>query len=382
MQFKEIKVNENIRRAIKAGRQVFSTNLIKKIDGKMGDLVKILHGSSFVAWATINPFDPYHYLRILSYNENYEPIDDLKTKIKESKKFRKRIGYENHFRLIYSESDFVSGLIIDKYNDIYVLQNVNPFFDKNIEIVKESIIENEGKNITIYEKSIGKNREIARLIPLERFIYGEKYKTVIKECNKEFLVNVIVGQKTGWFLDQRENRKILSSLSATRVLDVFSYSGSLGICINADERIFVEKNKNAIELLKKNLEINKIENFYIYEDNAYNVLKNLKKEKNKYDVVILDPPDLLSDGYKKGIKNISIINSIAVDLIDEGFLITFSCSQDLKEDKFLSIIKNIIRRKNKKFEIVKKFGQSMDHKIIHKHKELEYLKGFLIEIKN
>ncbi|MEM4587999.1 MAG: RsmD family RNA methyltransferase [Nanopusillaceae archaeon] len=382
MQFKEIKIKEKVKRAIKSGKQVFSTNSIKKIEGKSGDLVKLMYGNSFVAWATINLLDPKHYIRILSYEENYEPVDDLKKKIKEAKKFREKIGYKNHFRLLYSESDFVSGLIIDKYNEIYVLQNVNPFFDKNIEFVKEALIECEGKNITIYEKSIGKNREIARLKPVERFLYGENYETVIEECNKNFFVNIILGQKTGWFLDQRENRKILSNLYTENVLDVFSYSGSLGICVNSDKKTFVEKNKNAVELLKKNLEINKIENFSIYCDNAYSVLKNLTKEKKKYDIVILDPPDLLSEGYKKGIKNITIINAIAIDLIDEGFLITFSCSQDLKENKFLSILKTIIRRKNKKFEIVKRLGQALDHKIIHPHKELEYLKGFIIEIKS
>jgi len=95
----------------------------------------------------------------------------------------------------------------------------------------------------------------------------------------------------------------------------------------------------------------------------------------------LDPPDLLAENYEKGIRSFILINSIALDLIDEGYLITFSCSQDLNERKFYSLIRTLIRRKNKKFEILYKFNQALDHKVIFPHKELSYLKGFLIEIK-
>jgi len=382
MQYKEIRVGDRVRRAIKAGKQIFSTNWIKKINANMGDLVMLKYGESFLAWATINPLDPHHYIRILSTEEKYEPIEDLKNKIKKAKKFREKIGYKDHYRLVYSESDFLSGLIIDKYNDIYVVQNVNPFFDKNIDLVRDALLEVEGKSITIYEKSIGKLREISRLKPIERFIYGESYKTIIEECNKRFLVDILIGQKTGWFLDQRENRRIISNIEADKVLDVFAYTGSFGICSKASEVYFVEKNKYAIKILEENIRINKLEDYKIFNENAFKALKELHEEKKKFDLVILDPPDLLSEGYENGLKNLTIINAMAIDLIDEGFLATFSCSQDLKEDKFLSMIRTLLRRKGKRFSIVYKFQQALDHKVIHPHRELNYLKGFLIEIKN
>jgi len=112
--------------------------------------------------------------------------------------------------LIYSESDFLSGLIIDKYNDIFVIQNSNAFFDKNINLIRDALIDIYGKDIIIYEKSIGKQRERSYLKPIERFIYGNKYETEIEEVNKKFYINILKGQKTGWFLDQRENREIVS----------------------------------------------------------------------------------------------------------------------------------------------------------------------------
>ena len=382
MQFKEISVGDKVKRAIKAGKQVFSMNWIKRIDTNVGTLIKLKYKNSFLAWATINPLDRYHYIRILSTEEKYEPLEDIKNKLKKAKKFREKIGYENHYRMVYSESDFLSGLIIDKYNDIYVVQNVNPFFDRNIELIKEALLEIEGNNISIIEKSIGKNRELSRLKPIERILYGNKYKTLIKECNRKFLIDVLLGQKTGWFLDQRENRKIISKIYAEKTLDVFSYTGSFGICSKSNQVFFVEKNKYAISLLKENLVINRVDNYKIFRDNAYRVLKMLNEKKERFDLIILDPPDLLSDGYKKGLKNLTIINSMAIDLIDEGFLATFSCSQDLKEEKFLAILRTLIRRKGKKFEIIHKFSQALDHKVIHPHKELLYLKGFLLEIRS
>ncbi|BFI73137.1 ribosomal RNA large subunit methyltransferase I [Nanoarchaeota archaeon] len=378
----EIKVGDKVRREIRKGRQVFSINWIKKIDAELGSLVKLIYNNEFLAWGIINPKDDYHYIRILSYNEDLDINKEVEEKIKNARKYREKIiNYKDHYRLIYSESDFLSGLIIDKYNDIFIIQNVNPFFDKNINILVEALTKIFGNNITIYEKSMGKQRERAYLRPIERFLYGNNYETIIEELNKKFYLNILSGQKTGWFLDQRENRKIVSQLYGDRILDAFSYTGSFGIIINGEEKYFIEKNKEAIKMLEKNVKLNNTEKYKIINGNAFRILKNFYLEKKKFDIIILDPPDLLAENYEKGLKSTILINSIALDLIDEGYLITFSCSQDLKEDKFYSILRTLIRRKNKKFEILYKFHQALDHKVIFPHKELDYLKGFLIEIK-
>jgi len=378
----EIEVGERIKREIRKGRQVFSVNWIKKVEAEPGELVKLKYNNNFLAWGIINPKDQYHYIRIFSYNEYIDIYNEIKEKIKKAKEYRERtINYKDHYRLIYSESDFLSGLIIDKYNDIFVIQNSNAFFDKNINLIRDALIDIYGKDIIIYEKSIGKQRERSYLKPIERFIYGNKYETEIEEVNKKFYINILKGQKTGWFLDQRENREIVSQLYGDRVLDVFSYSGSFGIIINGEEKYFIEKNKESVGMLYRNLKLNNIENYNVINGNAYKILKQFYLEKRKFDIIILDPPDLLAENYEKGIRSFILINSIALDLIDEGHLITFSCSQDLNERKFYSLIRTLIRRKDKKFEILYKFNQALDHKVIFPHKELSYLKGFLIEIK-
>lgn len=375
----EININDNLRRLIRKGKQTFSKKLINTPNAKPGDVIKLKYGNSFLAYGAINPKDPKNYLRIISLEEDIDNF--IYSRIKYAKKFReKTIGYNNHYRLLYSESDYTSGLIIDRYNDIFVINNSNIYFDKNINKIAEFLKDIFGNNITIYEKSIGKQRERAGMLPKEGYIYGDKKYTLIEENRKKFFIDVILGQKTGFFLDQRENRKILSNIEGEKILDVFSYTGSLGITIKGDYKVFIEKDKKAIEILKKNVEINDINNYKIINRNAYQALIEMIKNKEKFDIIILDPPDLLADGYEKGIKNFALINSLAIDLIDDGYLITFSCSQDLKENKILAILKTIIRRKGKKFEIIQKFRQSMDHKVIFPHRELEYLRGFMLHI--
>gem|GEM_PF-4598431 len=155
-----------------------------------------------------------------------------------------------------------------------MIQNNNPFYDKNIEILKEAILEVESVN-SIYEKSVGIKREEEFLLPQERFLYGDKSETIIEEYGKRFFVNIVKGQKTGWFLDQKENRKIIKNISGEKCLDVFSYTGSFGILINCEERIFVEKDKKAVEILEKNLKLNNIENYKIINDDAYSTLKQI-----------------------------------------------------------------------------------------------------------
>lgn len=382
MQFEILKIGEKVYREIKRGKQIFSTNLVKKLEKPPGTLVKIMYGNKFVAWGVINPWNSYRYLRILSYDENFDFIEDINRKLKRAEKYRKKIGYKNHYRLVYSESDFLSGLIIDRYNNIFVIQNYNYYYDINMKEIVNTLIELYGENISIIEKSIGKWRENEGMIPKEVIHHGNEFKTIIREAKKKFIVDTLLGQKTGWFLDQRENRKIIRKIQGDKVLDVFSYTGSFGIIINASNRYFVEKDEKAIKILRENLRLNNIaeDNYKIYKGNAFEVLRDLYNKKEKFDVIILDPPDLLAEGHLKGIKSFNIINSIAIDLIDEGFLITFSCSQDLKEDKMLSILRTLIRRKGKRFEIIARMHQALDHKVIFPHKELKYLKGYIIEI--
>ena len=378
----EIKISKRIRNKIFGGKQVFTINEIKKKEYPVGSLVKLVCGNEFVAWATINPKNPKHYIRILSTEKDYDLYSDVVNKLKVAKKYRDKIGYTGHYRWVYSESDFLSGLIVDKFEDIVVIQNNNPYFDKNIDIIKEAIL-NVDKNIeTIYEKSIGKNREKEWLPPKEQILYGSKTQTIIEEWGKKFIVDVKNGQKTGWFLDQRENRNIVKKFVYGKVLDVFSYTGSFGIICSdrADELWFIEKNKSAVKVLIENLKINGIENAKVLNANAYSVLKEFSTEKRKFDVVILDPPDFLSEDYKKGIKSFILANSMAIDLIKDGYLITFSCSQDLKENKMFSILRTLIRRKGKRFELIAKLHQAFDHKVIFPHKELEYLKGLVLYI--
>ncbi len=379
----EIRISRRVRNKILGGKQVFSVKEVKFKEIPAGSLVKLVYGKVFVAWATINPRNPRRYIRILSLSENYDPLDDLVRKLKTAKRYREKIGYGSHYRWIYSESDNLSGLVVDKFNDLVVIQNSNPFFDRNIDLVKQAILEVESSIKTIYEKSVGKSREDELLDPREGLLFGEDPRSVIVEEGKKFLIDPTRGQKTGWFLDQRENRRIVKRFAeCEKLLDAFCYTGSFGIICSekTSEVTFIDKSKSAIEILKKNLELNQVQNSKIVRANVFEVLKTMYLRRQRFDFIVLDPPDLLAEGIKKGLKSIALANQLAIKIIDDGYLATFSCSQDLKEQKFFAMLKSIIRREGKKFELIARLHQAYDHKVKFPHKELEYLKGFLLYI--
>ena len=372
-----IKIGKRIKNKILGGKQVFSTSEIRLIDVPVGSLALLEYGS-FKAYASLNPLNPIRYARIVYIGENLDIGDLFYSRIKEAYEKREKFGYNGVYRLVYSESDFLSGLIIDRFNDIFVIQNSNPFFDRNIEYIKDTLLDIFGSSITIVNKSSGKSREFERLEPRIETIYGDKTIGYIQENNSTFIFDIISGQKTGWFLDQRENRLDVSKLAFGDVLDVFSYVGGFGIQIeNYDTITFIEKNNTAVTYLKKNLRLNNKDNYTVLRGNAFHILKKLGFEGKKYDTIILDPPDLLQEGKYKGWKALLLINSIAMDLLKkDSIFITFSCSENVNKEKFYRAIVAIARRKGYIPILIKEYRQSKDHFVIYSHKELEYLKGF------
>ncbi len=376
----DVRISKRVYRKILGGKQVFTPYEIRPIDAKAGTLLRLRYGSKFVAWATVNP-KSRNYVRILSFDKNYDVLEDFVQKLRKAKKYREKISYGKHYRWVYSESDFLSGLILDKYDTLVVIQNQNPFYDNHMKELVEAIREVDKSVEAIYRKDSGRNRLNDGLLPIEEPLYGDSFEVIIEELDRKFLVDPTQGQKTGFFLDQRENRKLFRKLSYGRVLDVFSYTGGFGITSNFDEVYFVEKDKSALHLLKKNLELNEISNYKILKGNAFTILKHLILKREKFDSIVLDPPAFLAVGDKKqGVKSYALINSLAAELIDEGIFVTCSCSQDMKIGKFYNLIKTVLRRKGKRFEIIAIGRQALDHKVVFPHKELDYLKCLFLEI--
>ena len=298
-----IKVSKELAEQILQGKQVIVKRELEEIPkGKPGDLVEIYdEENNFIAVASLNP-NSNIVLRIISYEKDFDIKELFVERLKKAKKFREKF-YKNSYRWVYSEADFLSGLIIDKYNEIVVFQNSNPFFEKYKKELVEAILEIENVD-TVYEKDKYRSRILEGLKEEERFWYGNKEETIIEEGKAKFIVNIVKGQKTGFFLDQRENRLFFEKIVYGKVLDVFSYTGGFGIHAalnpNVEKVVFIEKDSDVIEILKRNIELNDVKDkCEIIQGDAFKILPKLVDKKEKFDVVNLDPAGLAVKGTEK-----------------------------------------------------------------------------------
>jgi 23S rRNA (cytosine1962-C5)-methyltransferase len=293
----------------------------------------------------------------------------------------------NAYRLINAEGDFLPGLIVDRYGDFFVCQ----FFTAGIDLFKEDIVSALsalGLTKGIFERSEGRVRDEEGLMPAAGVLAGEAPPDLItvEENQFKFLVDVRRGQKTGFFLDQRDSRIFLSSTARDQtVLNAFSYSGAFSVYAlggGSREVVSLDSSLPALQLAEKNLALNG------FADAPGELLKGdafayLKEADRKFDLIVLDPPSLAhrrsdvsaaTGGYK-------FLNLHALKHLNPGgLLLTFSCSQHLSTDLFQKVVFGAAVDATRKVSIVKRLGQPADHPISLHHPEGEYLKGLALRV--
>jgi 23S rRNA (cytosine1962-C5)-methyltransferase len=293
----------------------------------------------------------------------------------------------NAYRLINAEGDFLPGLIVDRYGDFFVCQ----FFTAGMDLFKEDIVSAlSALALTkgIFERSEGRVRDEEGLKPAAGVLAGDAPPDLItvEENRFKFLVDVRRGQKTGFFLDQRDSRGFLSTAARDRaVLNSFSYSGAFSVYAfggGAREVVSFDSSLPALELAEKNLALNG------FAESPGELLKGdafayLKEADRKFDLIVLDPPSLAhkrsdvsaaTGGYK-------FLNLHALKHLNPGgLLLTFSCSQHLSIDLFQKVVFGAAVDATRKVSIVKRLGQPADHPISLHHPEGEYLKGLALRV--
>ncbi len=305
--------------------------------------------------------------------------------------YRKRLFHEaalfretSAFRLIYSEADGFPGLIVDRYGEFLVLQTNSLGMDRVVPLMTDLLIER------IQPKAIlARNDSQVRVLeglPLEKkLLYGDRPDRVeVQESDRRYLVDVWEGQKTGAYLDQRENRLWARNHARGRVLDAFAYQGafSLQVAPQAEEVLAIEDSQAAVSVFKENLALNQFSNVRVERDNAFDRLRALEKEGQRFDLIVLDPPafararqDLIGAwrGYRE-------INLRALKLLNrDGVLISCSCSYNLSEEDFLSILREAAWGLKRTVRFVESRTQSRDHPILLTHPESKYLKVMVVE---
>ena len=331
-------------------------------------------------------------VRLFSFKKITPDYDFWKEKFQQAIKLRNSLGLidnqsTNAFRLIHGEGDGFSGLIVDYYNGTVVLQahSVGMYLLRNMfaDILKELLNE---KVTAIYDKSSKTIPFKSDIKAVDEYLYKNSVNEIVCEYDSKFLINIEEGQKTGFFLDQRENRKLLEQYCKNkRVLNTFCYTGGFSVAALKGGAAFVhsvDSSAKAIELTNRNIELN----FGVtaaHQSSIEDVMKLLDVIDNQYDVIVLDPPafakhhnvlDNALKGYRK-------INRKAIEKIQAGgILFTFSCSQAVTAYDFRMAVFSAATLANKQVRILHQLTQPADHPVSIYHPEGEYLKGLVLYI--
>jgi 23S rRNA (cytosine1962-C5)-methyltransferase len=292
---------------------------------------------------------------------------------------------EPYYRLLFGESDSLPGLVIDRYGDILVVQITTA----GIERIKEIIIAALNSmipNSAIILRNDGSFRRQEGLECYVEIVQGQMPETIrLLENGGHFSAPLIGGQKTGWFFDHRLNRaRMQHYVKNKRVLDVFSYLGAWGIqalVAGARQVICVEGSETAIDFIRRNAKLNpRADNLIAFHGDAFTILNDLQADKERFDVVILDPPAFIKrkKDLKEGLAAYRRLNELAIRLLTrDGILISSSCSSHLQWDIFRDILRRTGRHLDRSIQILEQGHQSPDHPIHPAIPETEYLKALI-----
>ena len=356
-----------------------------------GDTVAVLDFSgNFVAWAHYNGRSGIA-LRLLEWDEAKFPDEKwIQEKVEAAVALRKRIIPENTgiFRLIFSESDMLPGVVCDVFEKTGVLQISTPAFDRIKTQLAEIIAETAGLE-AVYEKSDGDGRKIEGLPEKSGFLYGkqEVTKIVSRETNLFFEADLL-GQKTGFYADQRDNRKIFGETATGEILDICAFSGAFSVYAlknGAKHAVLLDISKESEALVRRNMELNSIDPscYTFIKGDVFEILRKFAAEGRKFDSVVLDPPKLVpSNKYlEKGLRAYKDLNFNALRLVRKGgILATFSCSGAVTLADFRSAVAFAAHDAGLELKILRQLHQAPDHPIRVSAPETEYLKGLLLEV--
>ncbi|QEC42238.1 class I SAM-dependent rRNA methyltransferase [Pseudobacter ginsenosidimutans] len=378
-------------RVVVNGHPWIFANEVNLVDGEVepGDIVEVYtHDKKFVGKGYINPASQI-LVRLLTRDKNETINEDFfYNRLLKAWHYRQQIGYIENCRLIFGEADYLPQLIIDKFNDYFVIQTLALGIDKwKPAIVKalEKIFQPKG----IYERNDVPVRELEGLKQQKGFLSAPfDTKITIMENGLKFLVDIENGQKTGYFLDQQDNRRAIQHIvKGADVLGAFTYTGTFEIhaaAYGAKSVLGLDISENAVAQANRNAVLNGVEKIVKFEaENAFDKLKLWAKEGRQYDVVMLDPPSFTKtrENIQKAITGYKEINLRGMKLVKPGgFLVTSSCTNLIQPDLFLEIIQMAAKDARRKIRQVCFQTQSADHPIVWGWENTQYLKFLIIQV--
>ena len=383
-------------RTVKAGGMWIFDNEIATIVGTFhnGDVVLVHDYDGYpMGKGYINQNSKIR-IRLLTRQENTE-IDDSfwKERLKDAWEYRKKTVDTSSCRMIFGEADFIPGMVIDKFSDVLVVQSlalgIDRYKETIVNLLKEILLEDGITIRGVYERSDAKVRKQEGMEQFKGFL-GEEFDTDVEiiENGVRYIVDVKDGQKTGFFLDQKYNRLAIQKLCKdAKVLDCFTHTGSFALnagIAGAKEVTGVDASQLAVDQATENARLNGLEKTvkFICED-VFELLPELEKKGEKYDVVILDPPAFTKsrNSIKNATKGYREINLRGMKLVKNGgYLATCSCSHFMSYELFTQTINQAAHNVHKRLRQVEFRTQAPDHPILWAADESYYLKFYIFQV--
>ena len=370
VQFPVLKLKKNEDRRIKAGHLwVFSNEIETKETPfdvfEPGQLVNLCsNNGKSLGIAYINPASLI-CARIMSRDPKHPPSQSLLVhRIKVALSLRERLFDKPYYRLVFGEGDFLPGLVVDRYGDVLVVQMI---------LLRNDSSSREREGLPLYQETV----------------LGDEIDSVyLEDMGVKYQAPIQTGQKTGWYYDQRMNRQALTGLvKDQRVLDVFSYIGAWGVKAaveGAKEVVCIDASAQALEHVGNNAELNNVaDRMSGIKGDAFQAMKGLREEREKFDVVIVDPPAFIKrkKDFKAGREAYRRLNQLAIQLLSkDGILVSGSCSHHLPRKELQNIMLQSARHLDRNMQILIQGYQGPDHPVHPAIPETEYLKAIFARV--
>ena len=383
----KVYLKKNEEKRIVAGHSWVYANEVGRIENKdkNGSLAEVYsQDGRYIGKGYINHASKILVRIFIRGNETDDEEFYIK-RIKEANDYRIKLGYGNCYRMVFAEADNLPALIVDRYNDVLVLQCLSLGIDMRKKLICDCLVKLFSPK-GIYERSDVSVRKKEGLPEIKQVLYGEvpDYQEIC-EYGIKMLVDIKNGQKTGYFLDQKENRFAIRKYCKGEVLDCFCNSGgfSLNAATVADSVTACDISELALKNVRDNAELNGFKNLTTICGDVFEVLRAFKKQKRQFDTVILDPPAFCktADEVKDAYRGYKDINLNAMKIIKSGgFLVTCSCSHYMTSALFEKMLIEASRESGRIVRSVEVKSQAPDHPALLCAEETQYLKFFVLQV--
>ncbi len=365
---------------------IYVSNLTDRSDAQPGEVVRVIDSHKRVLGCALYSSRSQIALRMISFEEVAIDRDFWLSRLVLAERLREQVVSDaTAYRLVYGESDLLPSLIVDRYNDCFVVQTLSQGMDALKPMWIELLAERYGPR-AIVERNEARVRDLEGLPRTTGVVYGsDPGDLVIEESGVRLTVNLVEGQKTGSFLDQRENRIAARNYARGRALDCFTYQGAFALHLarGARQVIGVDASAPAIVQARRNADLNGVKNIEFIEANVFDLLRKMEQAGERFEVINLDPPAFAKnrtsiEGAMRGYKEINL--RAMKMLVPGGTLVTSTCSYHMSEESFLNVLAGAAADAGRSVQLIEKRTQARDHPVLISMPETHYLKCMILRV--